>query len=172
MTARAAGLVEVIAHRGFSGIAPENTLAAIRAALEAGADRVEVDVLVTRDGVPVLLHDADLDRTTNGRGPVAARTLADVRALDAGGWFDARFTGERVPTLAEALEFCRGRILLNLEIKSEAVEDREAPAGVEAAVVEAIRRARAPAEVVVSSFDPRALVRVRRLFPELGIQAL
>lgn len=172
MTARAASRVEVIAHRGFSGIAPENTLAAIRAAVEAGADRVEVDVLLTRDGVPVLLHDADLDRTTNGSGPAAARTLAEVRALDAGAWFDPRFTGERVPTLSEALQFCRGRIPLNLEIKSEAVEAGEAPSGIEALVVEAIRLAGTAAEVEVSSFDPRALVRIRRLFPELGLQAL
>ncbi len=165
---------EVIAHRGFSLAAPENTLAAFRAAVEAGADRVEFDVLLTADGVPVVIHDRDLDRTTTGRGPVRGRTLAEVRALDAGRWFAPRFAGERVPTLDETLAACRGRIAVNVEIKGEAVEPGPAGEGegVEAKVVGALRRHGMTAAAVVSSFEPLALERVRRLAPEIALESL
>lgn len=102
--------IEIIAHRGFSARAPENTLAAIRAALDAGADSVEFDLHVAADGTPVLIHDANLGRTTNGVGPVRRRTLGQLQALDAGAWFSPAFEGERIPTLAEALEVVRGRV--------------------------------------------------------------
>jgi glycerophosphoryl diester phosphodiesterase len=97
------GPIEIIAHRGYSAVAPENTMAAIDAALATRADAVEFDVHVTRDGVPVLFHDPTLDRTTDGCGPLSARTHAELRALDAGSWFDAAFAGEPVPSLADAL---------------------------------------------------------------------
>lgn len=166
--------MEVIAHRGFSGIAPENTIAAIREAIACGADRVEFDVLLTRDGAPVVIHDPDLDRTTDGRGPVAARDLPEVRRLDAGRWFQPRFTGERVPTLEEALRECRGRTAMNLEIKPEAVDPGpgEAREGIEARVVEAIRALGLEKSVAVSSFEPRALLRVGRLAPEITLWSL
>ena len=166
--------VEVIAHRGFSAQAPENTLTAFRAAVEAGADRVEFDVLLTRDGQPVVIHDATLDRTTSGSGPVAGRTLEELRSLDAGAWFSPRFAGERVPTLEEALLLCRGRIALNVEIKGEAVEPGQEPppGGVEARVVEALRASGLAAEAVVSSFEPLVLERVRRLAPEVPLASL
>ncbi|MBN2369852.1 MAG: hypothetical protein JXO72_05145 [Vicinamibacteria bacterium] len=165
--------VEVIAHRGFSGAAPENTLAAIREAIAAGADRVEFDVHLTADGEPVVIHDSKLDRTTDGKGPVAAHTLAEVRTLDAGAWFAARYRGERVPTLEEALVECRGRILVNVEIKSEAVRPGFLDlAGIEAKVVDAIRAHNLASSAVVSSFQPIALKRVRRLAPEIEVQSL
>jgi len=94
--------VEIIAHRGYSGRAPENTLVAIEAAIAAGADAVEFDLHVTRDGVPVLFHDATLDRTTDGEGPLSERSHAEIRSLDAGTWFDRSFAGEPVPSLDEA----------------------------------------------------------------------
>lgn len=84
-------------------MAPENTLAAVEAAIEAGADAVEFDLHVTRDGVPVLFHDATLERTTNGVGALRARSYEELRTLDAGGWFSPTFAGEAVPSLAEAL---------------------------------------------------------------------
>lgn len=105
----------VVAHRGNSMRAPENTLASMREAFELGADVVELDLRLTQDGVPVLLHDATVDRTTNGTGPVSAMTLADVKELDAGSWKDQRYAGELVPTLTEALEFGRGRGLLLID---------------------------------------------------------
>ena len=89
----------VVGHRGAAGHAPENTLAGLRKAVELGATWVEFDVVLTGDGVPVLLHDDTLERTTNGRGSIAETALADVRSLDAGSWFSERFAGERVPTL-------------------------------------------------------------------------
>jgi len=108
-----------IGHRGASALAPENTLAAFETAIVDGADGLEFDVRLTRDGVPIVLHDAALDRTTSGRGAVAALDLASIRRLDAGAWFGARFRGERVPTLAETLDLARGRCAVNIELKEE-----------------------------------------------------
>jgi glycerophosphoryl diester phosphodiesterase len=120
----------IIAHRGASGSAPENTMAAFDLAVRQGATAIELDVRLTADGVPVVLHDASLDRTTNGRGPLAALTLDRLQALDAG----ARFTtdrgqtfpfagsGVRVPTLAEVLRAVPGMPIL-LEIKEPAAQE-------------------------------------------------
>lgn len=99
--------LEIIGHRGYSARAPENTLVAVRAALEAGADAVEWDLHVSACGTPVLIHDATLGRTTNGVGPVSRRTVEQLQALDAGSWFHRDFKGEKIPTLAEALEEVR-----------------------------------------------------------------
>ena len=104
------GRVEVIAHRGFSAGAPENTLAAIDAAIDAGADAVEFDVHTAGDGNPVLFHDAMLSRTSNGVGPVHRRTLEQLKNLDAGGWFAPEFKGERIPAFREALEHIGDRV--------------------------------------------------------------
>lgn len=99
--------IEIIAHRGFSARAPENTLASIRAGLEAGADAVEWDMHVAACGTAVLIHDETLDRTTDGSGPVAERTFPQLRALDAGSWFHPEFARERIPSFREALEEVR-----------------------------------------------------------------
>jgi glycerophosphoryl diester phosphodiesterase len=165
---------EVVAHRGFSAAAPENTLAAFRAAIAAGADRVEMDVLLSADGVPVILHDAKLDRTTDGKGPVSKMTLEELRKLDAGRRFAPAFAGERIPTLDEVLDLCRGKIAVNVEIKGEAVrpDDSPPPDGIEAKVVAAILRCGMEGTAVVSSFEPRALARIRVLAPGLRTQSL
>jgi glycerophosphoryl diester phosphodiesterase len=105
-----AGAVEVIAHRGFSARAPENTMVAIEAAIAHGADAVEFDVHVTRDGVPVLFHDATLERTTNASGPVRERSYDELRGLDAGSWFAPRFAGEPIPSLEDALSRIDARV--------------------------------------------------------------
>ena len=102
--------VQWVAHRGNSAAAPENTLAAFALAIDGGADGIEFDVHVTADGVPVVIHDATLERTTNGAGAVAALSLGDVRAFSAGLWFGDTFTDERVPTLQEVLEVAAGRV--------------------------------------------------------------
>lgn len=104
------GPAEVIAHRGYSARAPENTLAAIELAVASGADAVEFDLHATADGEAVLFHDEHLERTTNGLGTLRDRTLAELCRLDAGGWFDAAYTGEPIPTFAAALDRVRGRI--------------------------------------------------------------
>lgn len=102
--------VEVIAHRGYSARAPENTLAALEAAVRAGADAVEFDVSTAACGTPVLFHDPMLSRTTNGVGPLRRRTLEQLKALDAGKWFSPDFAGERIPSFEEALRALKGRM--------------------------------------------------------------
>jgi len=100
---------EIIAHRGFSAKAPENTLSALEAALEAGVESVEFDIQTAACGTPVLFHDAMLGRTTNGVGPLRRRPLAQLKALDAGTWFGSEFSGEKIPTQREAFEVLQGR---------------------------------------------------------------
>lgn len=108
----------VLAHRGGGALAPENTLAAIDVGHALGFRAIEVDARLTRDEVPVLIHDRTLERTTGGHGEVAERSAAELAALDAGGWFAPRFAGEPLPTLAAALAHCRARgIWIDLEIK-------------------------------------------------------
>ncbi len=115
----------IIAHRGASAVAPENTLAAIARAADLGARSVELDVMLSADGVPVIIHDTDLARTTNGTGPVAALAFEQLARLDAGSWFGAAFAGERIPSLADAITLILSRNLsLNLEIKPSPGEDR------------------------------------------------
>lgn len=97
-----------VAHRGASLTAPENTRAALRGAIELGFDYVELDVRETADAVPVVLHDRSVERTTNGSGEINALTFAEVRDLDAGSWFSAEFSGERIPTLEDALQTLHG----------------------------------------------------------------
>jgi glycerophosphoryl diester phosphodiesterase len=152
----------VIAHRGFSGVAPENTLAAIRKAIDVGADMAEIDVLLSRDGHVVVLHDETVDRTTDGKGPVAALDLEEIRKLDAGSWFAKEFAGEKLPTLAEVLDLVRGRILLNVEIKTEAVTP-EIEGGIADRVLRLIAEREMGDQVMLSSFDPEALRQARQL---------
>jgi glycerophosphoryl diester phosphodiesterase len=150
---RAAGDEAFIAsHRGGGAAAPENTLPAISAALAAGFGYVEVDVALTADRHPVLMHDASVDRTTNGHGRLSDLTLAEVQALDAGSWFDAEFAGTRVPTFAEFLEVLDAsghRALIELKGEWDA-------AAVEAAVGEVTARS-LERRVALSSFDARTL---------------
>lgn len=108
----------MVCHRGANRMAPENTLAAVRAAFDLGAAFVEIDVLTTRDGVPVVIHDRTVDRTTDGTGPVGDKSLTEVLALDAGSWFDAAFAGERVPRFEEVLALAQGRGGLYVEVKA------------------------------------------------------
>jgi len=95
---------DLVAHRGFSAVAPENTLSAFCAALQHGANAIEFDVQLSADGVPVIIHDATVDRTTDGSGNVRDKTLTQLKQLDAGLWFSDRFIGERIPTFQEALD--------------------------------------------------------------------
>ncbi|MGQ9372127.1 glycerophosphoryl diester phosphodiesterase [Azospirillum sp. ST 5-10] len=158
-------LPRLIGHRGAKESAPENTLVSVREAARQGAAWVEVDVMLTGDGVPVIIHDDTLERTTSGAGPVAEIDLAHLKRLDAGGWFDPRFAGEEVPTLAEMLDLVRQLGLgLNLEIKpspGRAVETAEAAL--------AVLRGAWPAgrPLLLSSFEPECLEVARRLAPDL-----
>lgn len=110
--------VQIIAHRANSGYSPENTLVGIRQAFDEGADAVEVDVRMTKDGELVLMHEEDISRTTDGSGLVYDISLAELKKLDAGSWFSPFYTGEQVPTLTEALKAAKGRGKLLLDVKS------------------------------------------------------
>ena len=111
-------MVQAIAHRGFSGKFPENTAIAFREALALGVEAVEFDVHLSRDRVPIIIHDATVDRTSDGSGRVDRLTLAEIRTLDAGSWFDSAFSGERFLTLQEALELLGGQVRLNVHVKA------------------------------------------------------
>lgn len=110
--------VIAVGHRGTVHLAPENTLAAFRKAIELGVDLVEIDVRETRDGHLIIMHDATVDRTTNGKGRVTDLTLEEIKRLDAGSWFSPKFAGEPVPTLDEALSLMKGRALPDIDFKA------------------------------------------------------
>lgn len=111
-------LPPLIGHRGACGYAPENTIESVRTAAELGAQWVELDVKLTKDGVPIIFHDEDLDRTTNGSGPVMLATYEDIKQLEAGSWFGDSFAGIQIPTLEEMIDLLIELDLgLNLEIK-------------------------------------------------------
>ncbi|HOJ39583.1 MAG TPA: glycerophosphodiester phosphodiesterase family protein [bacterium] len=112
-------MVRVIAHRGFSGQYPENTLLSFRKAAELGVDEIEFDLKMTRDGHLVAMHDWTVDRTTSGHGPVSELTLKEVKQLDAGSWFSEEFAGERVPTFEEILSLIPEEITLNIHLHDE-----------------------------------------------------
>lgn len=142
----------IASHRGGGATAPENTLPAISAALAGGFDYVEVDVALTADGHPVLMHDAKVDRTTNGTGRLASLTLAQVRALDAGSWFDPQYAGTRVPTLDEFLDLLAesgGRAIIELKGAWDAAAVARSLGEVSARDLD--RR------VAIASFDARTL---------------
>ena len=147
------------AHRGASDECPENTLSAFRRAVELGAASIELDIHETKDGELVVMHDETVERTTRGKGRLAALTLAELRNLDCGAWKHARFAGERIPTLAEALELGRVHgVRFNVEVKAFS-----SPRAAERLV--GLLREYAPAgggTHVVSSFQVDALLQVRR----------
>jgi glycerophosphoryl diester phosphodiesterase len=143
----------IIAHRGYRARYPENTLAAFEAAIDAGADMLELDVLLTKDRKIVVIHDESLDRTTNGQGPVSEHTLSELKALDAGSWFDPRFRGERLPTLEEVLDMAAGRIPINIEIKRSAYEPHHPPDAIEKQILGLVAQKQAVEEVLITSFE-------------------
>jgi glycerophosphoryl diester phosphodiesterase len=148
----------VIAHRGASGHAPENTLAAFERAVELGAGFIETDLRLTRDLQFVAIHDEMLERTTNGRGSVQEHTLAEVRQFDAGKWFDRQFRGQHVPTLDEILAFGRRHdVVFYLELKYDAAW------GMHHALVAALRNAESTPRTVVISFDAATLLALRKI---------
>jgi glycerophosphoryl diester phosphodiesterase len=152
-----------IAHRGSSGTHPENTLTAFLAAADEGAQMCELDVQATRDGAVVVMHDETVDRTTAGHGAVAQLTLAEIQRLDAGAKFDAKFSGERIPTLDEVMTAVRSKLGLNIEIKEGAVERQ---------VCELMRAHDALTTSMVSSFEWQALEAVRAIDPAIRVALL
>jgi glycerophosphoryl diester phosphodiesterase len=153
----------VIAHRGYRAKYPENTLAAFRAALDAGVDRIELDVLLSKDRKMVVIHDAALERTTNGKGPVGEFRLAELKDLDAGSWFDSQFAGEGIPTLEEVLDLVDGQVPLNIEIKRAAYEPKAPFDAIEKQLVDLVRGKKMTRSVLVSSFEWRVLQNISEL---------
>lgn len=156
----------VIAHRGASAYYPENTMAAFKGAVEMGAEMIELDIMLSSDGIPVAFHDAHLNDHTNGNGELRNLTLKELRQLDAGAWFDPRFAGEQIPTLEEVLDFAAGKIALNIEIKTEAVTD-SLRGGVEEKSLELVKKYGMQEHVLFSSFDYRAIAHLKELAPEM-----
>jgi glycerophosphoryl diester phosphodiesterase len=152
----------VIAHRGASAYYPENTIISFQGAVDMAADMVELDVQMTLDGEVVVFHDEKISRCTNGRGRVADYPLAELKKLDAGGWFDKKFQGEKIPTLAEALGVCKSKIAVNIEIKTKAVTDAIS-GGIEEKCLELVEKTGMRGHVVFSSFDPRAIRHIKQL---------
>lgn len=148
----------VIAHRGASSLAPENTLAAVEKALELNVDVVEIDVHRTYDGELVVLHDDTVDRTTSGTGKIADLTLDEVKSLDAGSWFDPSFKDERIPTLREVLETTRDRAILLIELKGIRTE---------VPTVEMVQEMGLSDQVIIQSFDFQQIQKSKKKAPEI-----
>lgn len=167
--------LEVHAHRGGAGLAPENTLAAFHRALELGVDVLEMDLRLTRDGEVVVIHDETVERTTDGRGVVRELTLAEISRLDAGSKFHPRFAGERVPTLREVIGLVQGsgrpRTRLNLETKFPKGEEGQ-PDDFEARVLAILRETGCTEQAILQSFHHPSLEKARRLEPRLKIAPL
>ena len=159
----------VIAHRGYSQLAPENTLPAFQLAKAAGADLIELDYHHSKDGVPVVIHDADLDRTTDARARwgktkirMASKTMEELRTLDAGRWFEARYAGTRISSLVEALAFIQAGNITLIERKS----------GDAATCVQLLRDRKLINRVIVQSFDWDYLKAFHQLEPRQILAAL
>ncbi|MBN1680909.1 MAG: glycerophosphodiester phosphodiesterase [Anaerolineae bacterium] len=158
----------IVGHRGARGLAPENTLAAFRVAAELGIDGVEFDVQRTQDGHLVVIHDEDVERTTNGQGRIAELTLAELRRLDAGAWFDDSYRGEGVPTLHDVFEMLRPTgLLLFIELKSPWLYQ-----GMESALAQMIREFDLVDRVQVRSFFHPVLHAMAQVAPEISLSSL
>lgn len=153
----------IMAHRGAAGEAPENTLSAFRLGLEQGCDAIELDIHLTKDGEIVVFHDATLDRTTDMKGAVHERTVAELKRADAGSWFHESFSGERIPLLEEVFALVPPGILINIEIKGS-YERR-----LEQALAGLLRRTERLSNVVVSSFDFKSLAFLKLTEPEVQL---
>ncbi len=153
----------VFAHRGFGDLAPDNSLYAVERALEAGMDGVDVDGQLTSDGELIIFHDLSVDRLTGDTGRVANKTLQEMLALDLGAKYDSTITGAYVHTFEDFVRTVKGRGILMVELKVTGL----APTGIEQRAVEIIQRHDAHEDVVLSSFNPFVLRRLKRLDPEV-----
>jgi glycerophosphoryl diester phosphodiesterase len=159
----------VYAHRGASGYAPENTMAAFQMAVDMGSDGIECDVQMTRDGKLVICHDETLDRTTDGKGFIKDMDYEAIRELDAGSWFDSSFSSERIPRLSELLELVKlSGLFLNIELKSGIVQYP----GIEQKVIEQVEAYGLQEKVIISSFNHYAVKKCKEIQPRIKTGAL
>ncbi|NOU75886.1 glycerophosphodiester phosphodiesterase [Paenibacillus sp. LMG 31458] len=156
----------IIAHRGAKGMAPENTLAAFRLGLSQGCEGIELDVHLTADEEIVVCHDMTLNRTTNGKGLIAEKSISEIKTYDAGLWFGDEFKGETVPTLDEVFDLVPDSIMINVEIKYS-YDGR-----MEHKIVEFLRRRNRLNNVIVSSFDHKCVRRIKQMESEAKIGLL
>ncbi len=158
----------MIAHRGASLLTPENTMAAFNLAVEVGAHAIELDAKLSQDGEVVIIHDSTLDRTTDGTGTVRSHTVVELRTLDAGSHFGESFTGERMPILADVFDSLAGKILFNVELTNSATPFDRLPEK----VISLIVHRGIENDVLISSFNPIALIMSKRIAPEIPIGLL
>lgn len=151
---------KILAHRGASGYAPENTMAAFKKAIELKADGIELDVHLSKDGHLIVMHDETLDRTSNGKGLILNYTLEQLKELDAGSWFSEEFKGEKIPTLNEVLDLIKETSLyLNIEIKA----GYKFYPNIEEKVLNLLNEYNMMKRCIISSFDHYCLARVKEL---------
>ena len=150
--------MRVVAHRGGRRWAPENTLSAFRKSLELGVDGVELDIHRCKSGELIVCHDEDLERTTNGAGFIADKTLDELKKLDAGSWYDKNFVGERLPTLDEVLKLVQGKTEINIEIKN----GFKAYPGIEDDLLKLLETYPYSDKIVISSFDHHCLLNIHK----------
>ncbi|GKV70574.1 glycerophosphoryl diester phosphodiesterase [Sporosarcina sp. NCCP-2716] len=156
------------AHRGASGSFPENTMRAFKEARRAGADGIELDVQLTKDGQVVIIHDETVDRTTDGTGYVQDHTLSQLQSLDAGNWFAPSYSGETIPTLDDVLHWMTedgNTLTLNIELKNDVIQYK----GLEQKVLALIDKYKVEDRIILSSFNPTSLQGVRALHPAIEI---
>jgi glycerophosphoryl diester phosphodiesterase len=158
-----------IAHRGASGHAPENSMAAFIKALEMHSDMIELDIHLSEDGQAVVIHDASLERTTSGKGLVEHYSMSELQELDCGSWFDPAFSGERIPSLKDVLALVNGKAILLIEIKRGKEKVYE---GLGRAVVDDIRQAGAEDWCIVQAFDSYYILEVNEYAPDIETQKL
>lgn len=155
----------VIAHRGAMGYAPENTLAAFRKAIELGSDALELDLRQTKDGIPVALHDASVNRTTNSKGNILNFEFQQLKELDAGSWFSSDFKDEKIPSLQEVIELLNDTLLLIIEFKG----GNDTYPDIEENVVSIVRKNKIESQTILKAFDPNVLKRLREIAPEIPL---
>lgn len=154
----------IIAHRGASAYAPENTIASFVKALEMKSDGIEIDVHMSKDKALVVCHDEKVDRTTDGEGFIKDFTLTELKKLDAGSWFGKEFKGQRIPELSEVLELIKDtNILLNIELKNAPITY----AGIEKKTIDMIIEYGMEDRVIISSFNHYSLIEVKRINPRI-----
>lgn len=154
--------IKIYGHRGFSGCYPENTMISFKEAEAIGADGIELDVQMTKDGEVVVIHDETLERTTNGIGYVKDLTYKELRLLDAGSWFHPRFSSEKVPLLSEVLKWIKSlkrKLMVNIELKTYKI----AYPHIEKKVLELVNKYGLKDQVIISSFNLKSLEKVRQL---------
>lgn len=149
----------IIAHRGASGYAPENTLASIELALKQNCKAVEIDVQLTKDNYLVVCHDWTVDKISNGHGEIKDLTISEIKCLDAGSWFSKKFKGEKIPILEEVLEILPRKVLLNIELKKKACDTR----ALESKVVTVLKKYNRIDTTLISSLNHITLKEIQGL---------